>query len=253
MALSIDPYFVKAIYRKALALYNLKKFEESVVWFQKFLNEEPNNKSAHDYLSKLHSIVPVKLLEKQNKTMDGTHTNQKQQTPKIVLLEEETTRTTQNMKENNNKNKTQTAQRNEWGFLKKQPISRGQPEFMKQYDTEKRNGNQNKSAIYNKSSSHWGNTQMIHKSNINATSKANDDTQNPQGKTLRAITERHSQFLDTPEHYQPKAVVDMFGTNSYKKSGDGVTSHIELVPRTNKRRTSQRPKIEVLKSVDFDN
>lgn len=233
----------------------MKKSEEAIVWFEKFLKEEPNNKAAHDYMTKLHNIVPVKLLKNGNENK-RIGVIQKQNTPKIIPINEEITKKTlHNMKENDKKNKKQTEQRNEWGFIKKQPIPRGQPEFMRHYENEKRIRNRQKSELHKTSSSGIaGNTGLANNDKFNTNRKPTDKHQQyQQGTTLRAITERKNQFLDAPEDYKPKAIVDIFGTNRDKKADDGISSHIELMPRRTKEKASERPKIEVLKSVDFDN
>uniref|UniRef100_A0A8D8XDV0 Sperm-associated antigen 1 n=1 Tax=Cacopsylla melanoneura TaxID=428564 RepID=A0A8D8XDV0_9HEMI len=69
-ALRIDPSYVKGMYRKALALYNLKRYKEASEWFNSVLQLEPGNQTVHDYLTKLHSKVPVKM------KLDGNHAGQ---------------------------------------------------------------------------------------------------------------------------------------------------------------------------------
>ncbi|KAL1463255.1 hypothetical protein WDU94_015022 [Cyamophila willieti] len=73
-ALRMDPNFVKGMYRKALALYHLKRFEEASDWFNRVLQLEPGNQTVHDYLTKLHSKVPVRMRLDGNR---GTQTSVK--------------------------------------------------------------------------------------------------------------------------------------------------------------------------------
>ncbi|KAI5709637.1 hypothetical protein M8J75_001883 [Diaphorina citri] len=265
-ALTLDPDFLKAIYRKALALYNLKRKEEAIVWFERFLEKEPNNKMAHDYLTKLYSTVPLKL------HLGGQVRNGLKQTPKIIPLDDKEKNLRPKIvpfddKENNftpkivpiedkatsrgelrtnivtGKNMKRCEQRNEWGFLKRPCTCTGKPGFIKQYEEDIQNAKKTPSTLVKTS-----NGNNTHK----CASPTNTKTHTGKPQVQQSSVEpkrKYNEFLNASDDFKPNAILDMFSGNTKRVDR---CPQIELITSSQKEKDAPRPKIEILNSVEFE-
>lgn len=226
-ALSIDPSYIKNIYRKALALYNIKRYEEARECFEKVLKKEPNNRTVHEYMTKLYSIVPVKL----SLGPVGTHT------PKIVPLDDKDENSNGNLQAT--KNKQCSNRKNEWGLTKRPCECTGEPKFIKQY---KLNTQTQSNPAHERNNTKKDNCLI----------RQHKDKDSRQQKSTEEHKRKYNEFLNQSEDFKPKSIINILGTKEELSSETLASENVEIVPKSKREKGTQNPKIEIIDSVDFE-